>query len=124
MTLAQLADARGISKASATRMVRRHKWRRQPGNDGLVRVLVPPGQAERPPADAPRRAQKPGVLAVIEAALSAQARAEARADRLEVELTAARAEVAEARARTDLLQAELAATLAKRRPWLLAWWRR
>jgi hypothetical protein len=42
LTYAELAELRGISKASATRMSFRHKWRRQAGNDGTVRVLVPP----------------------------------------------------------------------------------
>jgi predicted nucleic acid-binding Zn-ribbon protein len=41
MTYAELAIARGITKASANRLVRRHKWRRQIDNHGHVRVLVP-----------------------------------------------------------------------------------
>lgn len=43
MTKAELARARGISVTSADRLVRRHRWRREPGNDGRARVLVPPG---------------------------------------------------------------------------------
>ena len=38
---AELAELRGISKASATRMAFRYKWRRQEGNDGTARVFVP-----------------------------------------------------------------------------------
>ena len=34
LSYTELADLRGISKASATRMSFRHKWRRQAGNDG------------------------------------------------------------------------------------------
>jgi hypothetical protein len=41
MTKAELALVRGISVASAYRLIRRQGWRRQPGNDGKVRVLVP-----------------------------------------------------------------------------------
>lgn len=42
MTYAELAQAKGISVASARRLVRRHGWPRQVGNDGgIVRVLVP-----------------------------------------------------------------------------------
>jgi hypothetical protein len=41
MTYAELADVRGIDRASAERLVRRRKWPRQVGNDGVVRVIVP-----------------------------------------------------------------------------------
>jgi hypothetical protein len=41
MTYAELADVRGISRGSAERLVRRRKWPRQVGNDGVVRVVVP-----------------------------------------------------------------------------------
>jgi hypothetical protein len=45
MTYAQLAEARGISKASAERLVRNRKWLRLLGNDGVAIVIVPPGEA-------------------------------------------------------------------------------
>jgi hypothetical protein len=41
MTYAELAAVRGTSQASAVRLVRRHRWPRQAGNDGIVRVTVP-----------------------------------------------------------------------------------
>jgi chromosome segregation ATPase len=41
MTYGQLAAARRISRASAERLARREKWRRQAGNDKFARVLVP-----------------------------------------------------------------------------------
>ena len=44
MTYAELAQARGISLASARRLARRHHWPRQVGNDGVVGVIVPLGQ--------------------------------------------------------------------------------
>jgi hypothetical protein len=47
MTYAELADVRGISGASAERLVRR-RWSRQAGNDGVVRVLVPLTEARKP----------------------------------------------------------------------------
>jgi hypothetical protein len=48
MTFAELAAARGISQASASRLVRRRRWRRQIDNQGRVRVLVPSEDNERP----------------------------------------------------------------------------
>lgn len=41
MTYAELAAVRGISPASAKRLTQRHRWGRQMGNDGVVRVTVP-----------------------------------------------------------------------------------
>jgi hypothetical protein len=41
MTYVELAQARGISPASAKRLTQRHRWGRQVGNDGVVRVTVP-----------------------------------------------------------------------------------
>jgi hypothetical protein len=37
MTYAELAAVRGISLPSARRLVLRHHWPRQAGNDGIVR---------------------------------------------------------------------------------------
>ena len=37
----ELAQLRGITKASAERLVLRNRWRRQRGNDRTVRILVP-----------------------------------------------------------------------------------
>jgi hypothetical protein len=48
MTKRELAAARRISIASADRLVRRMKWRKQPGNDGRARVLVPTDWASGP----------------------------------------------------------------------------
>jgi hypothetical protein len=49
MTYAELAQARSISVASARRLVRRHAWARQVGNDGVMRILVPLGQLRTVP---------------------------------------------------------------------------
>jgi hypothetical protein len=49
MTYAELAQARGISLASARRLARRHHWPRQVGNDAVVRVTVLLGQLRTVP---------------------------------------------------------------------------
>jgi hypothetical protein len=41
MTYVELAQARGISLTSVRRLVLRHRWPRQVGKDGAVRVSVP-----------------------------------------------------------------------------------
>ena len=41
MTYAELAEAKGISVQAARRLTLRHRWAKQPGNNGLVRVSVP-----------------------------------------------------------------------------------
>ena len=43
MSYAELGRLRGTSAASAKRFANRKRWRKQPGNDGTVRVAVPPG---------------------------------------------------------------------------------
>jgi hypothetical protein len=50
LTYGEIAAARGTSRIAAVRLTQRHKWRRQRGNDGHARVLVPPDmlQPERP----------------------------------------------------------------------------
>jgi hypothetical protein len=45
LSYGELGQARGISTASAIRLVFRRKWRRQDGNDGTVRVAVPVDEA-------------------------------------------------------------------------------
>jgi pyruvate/2-oxoglutarate dehydrogenase complex dihydrolipoamide acyltransferase (E2) component len=57
MTYAELADALGIEGDSARALVRRRRWRRIPGNDGLARVEVPGAYVvEHAPANAPAAA--------------------------------------------------------------------
>jgi hypothetical protein len=43
VTHSELAQIRGIGRESAVKLVQRERWRRQPGNDRSVRVLVPAG---------------------------------------------------------------------------------
>jgi len=58
MTYAELAQARGISLASARRLARRHGWARQAGND-----VRPRGNTHRSPGNCgirwPRRGRDP-----------------------------------------------------------------
>jgi hypothetical protein len=42
VTYGELAKARNIERRAAVRLAQRHRWRRQAGNDGLTRALVPP----------------------------------------------------------------------------------
>jgi hypothetical protein len=42
LTKRELAAVRRISIGSADRLIRKQGWRRQPGNDGRVRALIPP----------------------------------------------------------------------------------
>jgi hypothetical protein len=51
----EIAVARGISRTSAERMVRRAKWRRQVDNQGVTKAAVPLSYLERDPADPPDR---------------------------------------------------------------------
>jgi len=47
LTYAELAEVRGISLASARRMVHRHKWPKHIGNYGLSRITIPAEFATR-----------------------------------------------------------------------------
>jgi hypothetical protein len=47
MTYREIAAARRVKLAAAVRLVQRHKWRKQTGNDGTARILVPPDWAKR-----------------------------------------------------------------------------
>jgi hypothetical protein len=48
MTYDDVAHMRGTSRDAAIRWVQRRKLRRQPGNDGRIRVLVPPDTTASP----------------------------------------------------------------------------
>ena len=113
LTFAELAAVRGISKASAIKLVRRHGWRRQPGNEGHVRALVPTtwavggeGSADSP-ADSPRDSPPDtshaiNALEAANAALQERARAaDARAERAEAEIDRTVAELQAERGRVD-----------------------
>ena len=130
MLYSELAEARGISRSSATRLAFRRHWPRRVGNDGQARVAVP-HDAQTPPRDSTpddTPAAIPGVTPVVipddrgaDALVREQHRAdqaEARADRAEAR--ADRAEVREADARTtaerqgrELMASLLRSTMAE-----------
>jgi hypothetical protein len=134
MTYDEIAAVRGTKKIGAVRLVQRHKWRRQAGNDGLVRALVPPDaldhtlpqQRPRPVAGVTPRDGSPTVtptvtpdsIAAFEAAVAAlreqlaaaNAHCDAertRADRAEEDRRAAQGRVDALQSRLESAQAEL-----------------
>jgi methyl-accepting chemotaxis protein len=137
MTLAELAAARRISKASAGRLVRRHKaWRRQQDNQGRVRILVPPDAIEAPDdlpdvpldilQDSPEGSppEMSQAISALEAAISTLReqlersnqradRAETRADGAEQGRDAERARADELRDQIEALRSKLAQVEAK-----------
>jgi hypothetical protein len=106
MTYADLAASRGISRASAGRLVRWHKWRKQADNHGVVRVLVPrdltvsdigaDGVSDIARDIAALRVDVSAWREQAERAEQRADRAEARADRAEVEATALRVRLEQA----------------------------
>jgi len=64
LTYGQLAEARQIGRRAAVRLAQRHRLRRQPGNDGTVRVWVPADMA----ASSPFRPHPPATPATPDAA--------------------------------------------------------
>jgi hypothetical protein len=107
LTKAEFAARRQISQASADRLIRRQGWRRQPGNDGRVRVLVPEGalggRESRPPEGYPREATPEG-NDPIETILAALREAHAgEISRLTEALARAEQATAAERARIDAL---------------------
>jgi hypothetical protein len=130
LTYAQLAKMRGITRKAAIRMTQRHRWRRQPGNDGTALVWVP--HADLTPRQLPSRQtsrQTPdddgdgntpgtsvlaGALAALEDAVAAlreqleraeagRADASARADRAEERIDELRTTIDELKAGQTLM---------------------
>ncbi len=111
LSYVELAELRGISKASATRMSFRYKWRRQAGNDGTVRVFVPESALLRD-HDRSNGNDMEGMRAAVEAVTvafreqveaerSRADRAEAARDVLKDRLDAAKDELRQARDAAD-----------------------
>jgi hypothetical protein len=101
MTFTELAAARGISRASASRLVRRRKWRRQSDNQGNVLILVPPEDSEQ--ADSPM-----DIIRSLETTFREQIEAErSRADRAEAARDSERARADDLREHQDRLRAEV-----------------
>ena len=76
MTYPELAALRRVSRASAERMVRRHKWRRQDDNRGHVRAYIPAEWCVPPTEDVRRDIRRDGrgdvtaVIAPLQAAIA------------------------------------------------------
>lgn len=119
MTKAELARVRPIALGSADRLIRRQGWRRQPGNDGRVRVLVPDDWLQIDPNDRPTNDPRakptdglmPQALAALEdahATLREQlTAANLRAERAETSNAAERARADALRGRLEALEAQL-----------------
>jgi hypothetical protein len=113
MSYAQLADMRGISKKAAQRLTLRHRWRRQPANDGGVLVWVPDG-AVAPVRQTVRRdggSDGPDVVALLD---DANRRADDAGKRADAALALAdrlSGQLAEAGDRADRLERDLASAL-------------
>ena len=147
LTYGELAQARGITKASATRLAFRRRWARHPGNDGTARVAVPVselGHKHPDPHDDAHDGRHDATgdvsrtISALEGTISVLheqlAKAEARAAEALVDLRLERAGAREERQRlldrlmqldTELEQtrAALASASAARWPfaWLLPW---
>ena len=116
MTYAELAEARGIDKASALKLAFRHKdWPRRKNNRGQMQVCVPPdwaaGQDKSMDDAADASIDLSGITNSFDAALAVlRERAEAadqRADRAEQALAGERSRADVLRERLDVQAAEL-----------------
>jgi hypothetical protein len=108
MTHAELAQARGISTASAIKLALRHRWRKQKDNRGTLRCLVPmeftnPKQDTGAVTTADGGVDAPAAVAALQAAVTMLG------DQLSHERT--RADVAQGR--LDDLQSKLVDTQAE-----------
>jgi hypothetical protein len=122
MSFTELAAARGISKASAIKLIRRHHWRRQRDNQGHVLALVPlpwtvgegDEEPDREPDDlAESTTDSTGGISnknsIFEVALSALREAkDGEIATLRAGLDHAQAQLADAQARGDRAEAALA----------------
>ena len=116
MTYDELAAMRGIKRIGAVRLVQRYKWRRQAGNDGRARVLVP-RDALQPVRGTDAGTTLAGALAALEDAVSGLREqldvANARAERVEADRADERlrteAVIAAERGRADDLRDRLIA---------------
>src|SRR3954453_5277355 len=67
VTYAELAKARSVSIAAARKLVLRHRWHKQIGNDGLTHVLVPVSFMEDGGKDVPSAFDEAVIAAIAEA---------------------------------------------------------
>jgi hypothetical protein len=105
MTHAELAQARGISTASAIKLALRHRWRKQKDNRGTLRCLVPteftnPSRDTRAVTTADGGVDASAAIAALQAAVTM----------LGDQLTHERTRADTAQTRLDDLQAKLVDT--------------
>jgi hypothetical protein len=110
LSYSQLGEARGISRASAIRLCRKHRWHRQVNNQGVVTVAVPvtftvpdrrtPGDAA---GDGPGDAHR-ALVSAVETLKGELARAHARGDAAETRAQRAADRVAELRTQLDVAE--------------------
>ena len=106
LSYAELADARRISKRSAIRLTFRHRWQRQKGNDGTVRVAVPMSELERR-SDTSALMNNDDVYADAHADAGTIRALEAVVSELRERAERDKAEIARERGRADALEAQL-----------------
>jgi hypothetical protein len=117
LSYAELAQRRGIDRQSAFKLAARHRWRRQKGNTGQVRVFVPSAFAEAEDkasdtgydvSDANKRAD--AALALADRTLAQLADAGQRADRAELARDRAEARAEQERLAADRYRAQAEVT--------------
>jgi hypothetical protein len=127
LSFPELARLRGINLTSAFRLARRHGWRRQKGNDGKLRVLVPavdrsidldrdkdkgskePDKGQDNGLTQAVAAIRSGVLEVVQPLQDAIAVLEAQLTEANMRAARAESEVSSERARADTLRDRLEA---------------
>lgn len=113
MSYDEVAATLKITPASARNLVRRKGWKRQAGNDGRARVLVPDGAI-----DAPSDGETDAPLNAVHVQLA----------RLEAEVSGLRELVAAERRRADAEAKRAESAEADRDAWRASaqrpWWRR
>jgi hypothetical protein len=131
VSYAELATARGISRLSAERLVRKKRWPKRAGNDNTIRVLVPAHEltatADGRPSNRPdaRSDALPALRDALDILRGQLAREVARADAAEAATVAAQTDARAARERlAEMERAGIAAARARGR-WarLRAAWR-
>jgi hypothetical protein len=131
LSFPELARLRGINLTSAFRLARRHSWRRQKGNDGKLRVLVPavdraidldkdkdkggrePDKGQDNGLTQTVAAIRSGVLEVVQPLQAAIVVLEAQLTEANTRAARAESEVSSERVRADTLRDRLEATEAR-----------
>lgn len=119
MTYPELAETLGIGVESAKNLVRRKRWSRSTGNDGMARVIVPIEalMARKPASPHDAATSPPTDPPMASVAIETLSR---HIERLEAELTTVKAERDQAQVaamQVDALKATIAAVEGERDRW-------